>query len=85
MRSNSSNVNKFNKQQRVIRVTAAERTRGRDEAAHIARLLVSGNYTERGTYERGTYTERGGRLYAIPATSLQILGLVDRQACIQII
>ncbi len=37
-RSNSSKVNKFNKQQRVIQVTAAERTRGSDEAAHIARL-----------------------------------------------
>ncbi len=34
-----------NKQQRV---TAAERMWGRDEAAHIARL-VCGNYTERGT------------------------------------
>ncbi len=37
-RSNSSKVNKFNKQQRVIQVTAAERTRGRDEAAHIMHL-----------------------------------------------
>ncbi len=35
---NSSKVKNFNKQQRVIHVTAAERTRGRDEAAHIARL-----------------------------------------------
>ncbi len=41
MRSNSSQVNEFNKQQQVIHVTAAERTWGRDEG--------SGNYTERGT------------------------------------
>ncbi len=45
-RPNSSKVNKFNKQQRVIQVTAAERTRGRDEPAQITR----GNYTERGTF-----------------------------------
>ncbi len=34
--SNSSDVDKFNQQQRVIQVTAAERTRGRDEAAHVS-------------------------------------------------
>ncbi len=38
MRSNSLKVNKFKKQEWVIQVTAAERTWGRDEAAHIARL-----------------------------------------------
>ncbi len=38
-RSNSSKVNKFNKQQQLIQVTAAERTRERDVAAQIARLI----------------------------------------------
>ncbi len=37
--SNSSDVDKFNQQQRVIQVTAAERTRGRDEAVHTTHLL----------------------------------------------
>ncbi len=46
MRSNSSKVNKFNQQQRVIQVTAAER--GREEAAHIARR-DEWEFTERGT------------------------------------
>ncbi len=48
-RSNSSKVNKFNKQQRLIQVTAAERTRERDEAAQIARLMSEWEFTERGT------------------------------------
>ncbi len=46
MRSNSSKVNK---QQRVIQVTAAERTREIGEAAHIARSLSEWEFTERGT------------------------------------
>ncbi len=66
MRSNSSKVNKFNKQQ-VIHVTAAERMRGRDEVVHIARVGIIPNVAFAG-------------LYVIPATSHQMLGLLDRQA-----
>ncbi len=72
MRSNSSKVNK---QQRVTQVTAAERTQEIGEAAHIARLSVSGNLPN---------VALAG-LYAIPATSHQMTGLVDRQAYLQII
>ncbi len=36
MRSKSSKVIKFNQQQRVIQATAAERMRGRDEAAQTS-------------------------------------------------
>ncbi len=67
MRSNSSKVNKFNKQQQVIHVTAAERMRGRDEVVHIARVGIIPNVAFAG-------------LYVIPATSHQMLGLLDRQA-----
>ncbi len=70
-----SNSSKVNKQQRVIQVTAAERTREIGEAAHIARFLVSGNLPN---------VALAG-LYAIPATSHQMTGLVDRQAYLQII
>ncbi len=38
VQSRAQTFQKSNKQQRVIQVTAAERTWGRDEAAHIARL-----------------------------------------------
>ncbi len=60
-------VNKFNKQQQVIHVTAAERMRGRDEVVHIARVGIIPNVAFAG-------------LYVIPATSHQMLGLLDRQA-----
>ncbi len=43
-----SNSSKVKKQQRVIQVTAAERTQGRDEPAHIAR-------PERGTSSSSTW------------------------------